>query len=164
MDLGWLAQHKLKTGLGVLAVVVLIAVVGASSHHISPVSWGWYQPYDTDSGVALSGYDAVAYHTEGAAIAGQATITGQWMDATWQFSSETNRDLFLANPERYAPQYGGHCAQAVSAGVTALVDPTVWHIEDGRLFLFFDTDVRAGWLEGMHNGLLAAADENWSDR
>jgi YHS domain-containing protein len=62
----------------------------------------------TFSGVAIKGYDPVAYHTEGRAVEGKSKFSYNWNDAKWYFSSAENRDLFAADPERYAPQYGGY--------------------------------------------------------
>jgi len=59
-------------------------------------------------GVAIKGYDTVAYHTEGRAVKGKSKFSHKWNDAKWYFSSAENRDLFAADPERYAPQYGGY--------------------------------------------------------
>ncbi len=59
-------------------------------------------------GVAIKGYDTVAYHTEGKAVLGRSEYAHEWNDAVWYFSSAENRDLFAADPERYAPQYGGY--------------------------------------------------------
>ena len=59
-------------------------------------------------GVAIKGYDTVAYHTEGRAVKGKRSFAQQWNDAKWYFVSAANRDLFAADPERYAPQYGGY--------------------------------------------------------
>ena len=59
-------------------------------------------------GVAIKGYDTVAYHTEGSAMKGSSKISHKWNDAKWYFVSEANRDLFIKDPERYAPQYGGY--------------------------------------------------------
>ena len=59
-------------------------------------------------GVAIKGYDTVAYHTEGRAVKGKSKFSHKWNDAKWYFSRAENRDLFTADPERYAPQYGGY--------------------------------------------------------
>jgi hypothetical protein len=66
------------------------------------------QVNSTFFGVAIKGYDTVAYHTEGRAIKGQRKYAHQWNDAKWHFTSAANRDLFVADPEKYAPQYGGY--------------------------------------------------------
>ena len=59
-------------------------------------------------GTAIKGYDTVAYHTEGNAVKGKSKYSYEWNDAKWHFASAENRDLFAANPEKYAPQYGGY--------------------------------------------------------
>ena len=59
-------------------------------------------------GVAIKGYDTVAYHTEGRAVKGNSKMSHKWNDAKWYFASQANRDLFIKDPERYAPQYGGY--------------------------------------------------------
>jgi YHS domain-containing protein len=61
-----------------------------------------------ESGAAIKGYDAVAYFTEGKPVKGKAALSHEWNGARWQFSSEENMKLFAANPEKYAPQYGGY--------------------------------------------------------
>src|SRR5512134_970368 len=85
--------------------------------------------------LALRGYDAVAYHTEGRPVAGRAEFEYRWNGARWRFASAAGRDRFAASPERYAPQFGGYCAYAVSRGYTADVDPEAWRIVDGALYL-----------------------------
>ena len=102
--------------------------------------------YTTDSinknpaGVALKGYDPVAYFTEGKPVKGLNDFTYEWMGAEWHFSSAANRELFIASPEKYAPQYGGYCAYAVSRGHTADISPNYWKVVAGRLYL------NNGWL------------------
>jgi YHS domain-containing protein len=88
-----------------------------------------------EGGIAVDGTDVVAYFTDGAPVAGIAAITHDYMGVTWQFSSEANRDAFAANPEAYAPQYGGYCAYAVSQGYTASTTPEAWSIVDDKLSL-----------------------------
>ena len=87
------------------------------------------------NGLALEGYDSVAYFTEGAPTPGRASISYEWEGATWQFASVDNRDKFIADPERYAPQFGGHCAVARAQGMHVKGSPELWRIEDGMLFL-----------------------------
>jgi hypothetical protein len=82
------------------------------------------------------------------------------MDATWRFASAEHRELFAANPEKYAPAYGGYCAYAVSQGVTAPIDPEAWKVVDGRLYLNLDRDIQQIWEQDVP-GYIAKADENW---
>ena len=80
--------------------------------------------------------------------------------AKWQFSSAANRDLFAADPGKYAPQYGGYCAFGVSEGHKAKVDPSVWKIVDGKLYLNYDAGVGNEWRKDIP-GRIAKADKNW---
>jgi YHS domain-containing protein len=81
-----------------------------------------------ENNVAIKGTDPVAYFTESQAMEGSEEFTYEWNGATWHFTSADNRDLFSANPEKYAPQYGGHCAWAAAQGYVADIDPTAWSI------------------------------------
>ena len=111
-------------------------------------------------GTAVGGYDAVAYHTQGEAIPGDPAITLEHEGATWRFASEANRSAFEANPDAYAPEYGGHCAWAAAEGYLAQGDPEVWRIIDGRLFLNANQSVNRRWLRDL-DGFIARADANW---
>jgi YHS domain-containing protein len=115
---------------------------------------------NADGGVAVRGTDVVAYVTEGRPVAGSARFTHAWRGATWRFASAANRDRFAADPERYAPAYGGFCAYAVSEGYTAPIDPAAWRIVDGRLYLNYDRSVQRRW-EADIPGRIARADANW---
>jgi hypothetical protein len=91
--------------------------------------------------VALEGYDTVAYFTVGKAMVGDPNITADWLGAVWQFASTENRDLFLANPVAYAPQYGGHCADVMAYDATAVqtnIDPESWRVINGKLYISYD--------------------------
>lgn len=116
--------------------------------------------YATLLGTAINGYDAVAYHNEGRPVEGSAEFTFEWEGATWRFASAANRDLFAADPARWAPQYGGYCAWAVSNGYTASTDPNAWDVVDGRLFLNYSLDVRERWRQDRA-ARIVAADANW---
>lgn len=113
-------------------------------------------------GQAIRGYDPVAYFTEGRPVEGQSAFSLDWNGATWRFASAENRALFEADPERYAPQYGGYCAWAVSQGYTASVDPNAWDIVDGRLFLNYSKDIQTKWRAGQAD-FIVAADRNWPE-
>ena len=86
-------------------------------------------------GVAIEGTDPVAYFKEGQPVEGDSAFQHEWMGATWYFANAENRDLFAAEPEKYAAQYGGYCAWAVSQGYTAKIDPQAWAVVDDRLYL-----------------------------
>lgn len=111
-------------------------------------------------GVAIQGYDPVAYFTADAAIAGNSAITAQHQGATYHFASTENRDQFVANPAKYAPAYGGFCAFAVANGYTAKIDPAAYSVVDGRLYLNFSKGVRNRWNKDIP-GFIAKGDANW---
>lgn len=112
-------------------------------------------------GIAIKGYDPVAFHTEGQPVKGSDQYDLIWQDAAWRFSSAENRNLFEANPEKYAPQYGGYCAWAVAQGTTASVDPkNSWSIINGKLYLNYSKKIKEKW-EMDAPGNIQKADANW---
>jgi hypothetical protein len=111
-------------------------------------------------GLAIKGYDPVAYFTEAKPLEGNADFEFQWADATWRFTSAAHRDLFVADPESYAPQFGGYCAWAVSQGYTAGIDPVAWRIVAGKLYLNYSLQVQKTWEEDVP-GNIKRADANW---
>lgn len=117
---------------------------------------------ESTSGLAIRGTDPVAYFTVGKPVAGSSEYQYEWNGATWQFSSQENLDLFAANPEEYAPQYGGYCAKAVSEGNLASIDPQSWKIVDGKLYLNYSPEVQQQWSEDIP-GNITLADEQWPE-
>lgn len=111
-------------------------------------------------GVAAGGYDPVSYFTEGKPVLGSDKITAENEGVVWRFASEQNRASFLAEPAKYAPQYGGYCAWAVSQGYTAKGDPQAWSIVGGKLYLNYDKRVQSNW-EKDKPGNITKADANW---
>jgi YHS domain-containing protein len=114
----------------------------------------------TFSNVAVSGYDPVAYFTDGRPVQGTAEFSTKWNGAEWHFASAAHRDAFIAEPTRYAPEFGGYCAWAVSQGYTAPADPTAWKIVDGKLYLNYDRDVAKKWEQDIP-GNIASANAKW---
>ncbi len=119
-------------------------------------------PVFTKGGLAIRGYDPVAYFTEGKPVKGKAEFTHSREGATWRFASAANRDAFVADPLRYSPQYGGYCAWAVAQGYTASIDPDAWRIESGRLYLNYSKSVQRRWERDIP-GNIAKGDKNWPD-
>ncbi len=111
-------------------------------------------------GVAIKGYDPVAYFTDAKPVKGGTDFTFDWNGATWRFASAAHRDTFKAAPEKYAPQYGGYCAWAVSEGRTAGIDPAAWKIVNGKLYLNYSLEVQKKW-EADIPGHIARAEVNW---
>lgn len=111
-------------------------------------------------GKAIKGYDPVAYFTDGGPRKGDKQFTHEWKGATWFFASAAHRDAFAKEPEKYAPQYGGYCAWAVSQNSTADIDPDAWKMVNGKLYLNYDKDIQAKW-ERERDGNIRKADANW---
>ncbi len=129
-------------------VVVVAAAVIVGALVVGPL----FQPerqftaYNVDEGnVAIHGFDTVAYFTDGKPMKGKSEFEQGWNDARWQFASANNRDLFTANPDRYAPQFGGYCAGGLAAGEYADADPNAWTIVDGKLYLNKTKELREVW-------------------
>ena len=128
-------------------------VIGDSS---KPVNTGWF-------GVAIKGYDTVAYHTEGRAIKGTSDYSHEWNDARWDFASAQNRDLFAADPERYAPQYGGYWAGSLAAaGKVAGVNPEAFKIIEGKLYLSWNKQAAEKFAAKAIKAI-DMADKNWAE-
>ncbi len=111
--------------------------------------------------VAIRGYDPVAYFVAGEPVKGDAAFSAEHLDATWHFASAENRDLFVADPERYVPAYGGWCAYGMAMGGKVPIDPSAWKIVDGTLYLNVNQKVQ-GWWEDDIPGFIAKADNNWT--
>lgn len=103
--------------------------------------------FSSRTDTAINGYDTVAYFTQNAAVPGQDAYATEWKGAKWKFSSQANVDLFKANPEKYAPQYGGYCAYGVAKDNLVKVDPAQFTILDGKLYLNYDADVQKLWAQ-----------------
>jgi YHS domain-containing protein len=114
------------------------------------------------SGKAIRGYDPVAYFTESKAVKGDDKLVYKWNNADWHFSSQKNLDLFKANPEKYAPQYGGYCAYGLSNGYKAPTDADALTIENGKLYLNYNLDVREEWNKEKKQRI-EKADKNWPE-
>ncbi|MEM1250651.1 MAG: YHS domain-containing (seleno)protein [Acidobacteriota bacterium] len=112
------------------------------------------------SNAAIKGYDPVAYFTDQKPVKGSSRITHDWKGAEWRFASEANRDKFAADPERWAPQYGGYCAWAVSQGYTAGIDPKAWTVVGDKLYLNYSKKIQSQWEEDR-DGNIAKGDANW---
>ncbi|MGX1098093.1 YHS domain-containing (seleno)protein [Amorphus sp. MBR-141] len=128
------------------------------------------EQYVDTTGFAASGYDVVAYFDlpqvppgtpQPAAVPGRKDITASYNGATFAFASAANRDAFLANPEKYAPAYDGHCAYGVAKGGKVPGNPNLWRIVDGRLYLNITPNVVTFWEEDIP-GNIATAQKNWS--
>jgi YHS domain-containing protein len=136
------------------AIIISYAFLScAKSSSIQPVNV-------TAEGLAIKGYDPVAYFTDRRPIRGMPELKYLWKSAEWRFASPDHLEMFKKDPEKYAPRYGGFCAYAVSQGKTADIDPGSWTIYEGRLYLNLDKDVQRLWEKNMQE-YIRKADENW---
>ena len=107
---------------------------------------------------AIGGYDTVSYFTEGKPVQGRAKFHHFWNGAVWYFSSEKNRDTFIADPVAYAPQYDGYCAWAASQNYKRPGDPLVWQIEDNELHIMVHEGARDKWRKSIPKHMSQADD------
>jgi len=115
---------------------------------------------DHRSGLAIHGYDPVAYFVDGRALQGQDGIEQPFAGAVWRFRNPGNRAAFMADPLVYVPCYGGYDPVAVARGVAAAGDPRLWLIVERRLYLFYDQQARDAFAAGAE-AIAAAADKHW---
>ena len=115
----------------------------------------------SSTGLALQGYDPVAYFTDGQPAKGNWKITAVHDDATYRFASEEHKAAFEANPEAYLPQYGGYCAFGAAMGFKFDGDPNHWKIVDGELFLNISKDIQERWVTDI-SGFITKAHEHWT--
>lgn len=113
------------------------------------------------SKVALSGFDPVGFFESSTPVNGLPQIRAEHRGATYLFASEANQDAFLAEPDRYAPQYGGFCAYGVSINVLLPVDISTAQVRDGKLYLNVNPDIRARF-DADYEGSVSRANANWA--
>ncbi|KRD50139.1 hypothetical protein IB265_20595 [Ensifer sp. ENS10] len=163
-----MSRHSIPFATAATAVLLAFASPALAEE---PVNTGYF------GDVAIKGYDPVAYFTENKAVEGSPEFSYRWLGATWQFASAEHRDQFIKEPTRYAPQYGGYCADGVSFGtVTTNIDPKAWRIIEDKLYLSYDpgaadglvknpnkvVDSRKHWSEVEQTLLTEKASINWT--
>ena len=142
-----------------LVLIAMVAVIASSA----PAGAGTAVNTGYFGGVAIEGYDTVAYFTDGRATKGSEEFAYDWLGTTWHFANAEHRDLFAKQPVKYAPQYGGHCALGTAFDEsTANIDPEAWAIVDGKLYLQFSKGAQEEWERNRAN-LIAAADQKWPE-
>ncbi len=149
-----MSYHRYACAMGVAATAFLALSGPALAEDL--VNTGYF------GDVAIKGYDPVAYFTESKALEGSPQFSYRWLGANWQFASAENRELFIREPTRYAPQYGGYCADGVSFGtVTTNIDPKAWRIIEGKLFLSYDPGAAEGFEKNPNK--LVDSKKHWSE-
>jgi hypothetical protein len=146
-------------GVLVLALVAgaaaMLTVTDAPSARVGALN-------TTEEGVAISGYDTVAYFTEGHPMKGSAEFKHACQDAQWHFPNEAHRDIFADDPERFAPEFGGFCATGMTYGAVAKADPEVWTIVDDKLYLNFDDYAHEIFHDNVARNI-ASAERKWAE-
>lgn len=112
------------------------------------------------NGLGLRGHDPVAYFVAGEPTEGLKELTADHNDVTYRFASAANRDAFVANPDKYAPQYGGFCQMGATLGKKLDGDPTVWRIDGDMLFVYAYPAAKEGFMKDV-SGNTVKADTNW---
>ena len=136
------------------AVSILVAMVASLFIGLGTDAYG------AEDGLAIKGYDPVAYFTESKPMPGDAQFRYEWDGAVYQFASAKHLELFKADPDRYLPQHRNLCTAAMSRGEKVIADPNNWTIHEGRLYLF-GKPVGPGKLLADPAGVKARADANY---
>ncbi len=113
--------------------------------------------YPGEHDIVIFGYDPVAYFTMGEALKGSKDISTEWLGGKWYFVNEKHLEMFISDPKKYTPQYGGYCSASYTYGVDA--DPRSWQIVDSKLYLFYNTASEDGWKIGLSS--TQGADKEW---
>ena len=154
-------QTSFKNAVKVLAIVAVAAggIAPLTSHAVKQTGGEYNTMY---AGLGAKGYDVVNYFTAGKPAQGSDKHEAVYGGVTWRFVSKEHRDMFEANPEKYAPQYGGFCSWGAANGKLFDVDPmTGWTIVDGKLYLNFNADLNKTFTKEATK-FIPKADKNWS--
>jgi len=144
----------MKTFIKPILAAALILATALSASAAKPINQTFF------GSKAIDGYDTVAYHTQGQPVKGSKSYSYAWKGANWLFSSADNRALFKANPDKFAPQFGGYCAWAAASNKIADANPTLWDIYEGNLYLNYNTKTHNEWRLDKA-GMVTRANANW---
>lgn len=133
---------------------LLLILTSSSAFAIAPI-------FSTAEG-AIRGYDPVAYFKQNKPVKGSKSLHTTWQGAEWHFSNQANLLAFQADPEKYAPQYGGYCAYGVSQGYTPEIDPAAYKVLNGKLYLNLSPLVLKKWKKDIPT-YVRDADQNWPE-
>lgn len=141
-----------------LAALLLLASIGSSfaADRINTLEKSGFFSYEPN-GIAIRGYDTVAYFTLGMPVEGSDQYSTEWSGATWKFSTQDHLDKFKAAPARFAPQYGGYCAYGVAQESLVKIEPDQWTIIDDKLFLNYNEKLNGKWRQDTA-GFISQAD------
>lgn len=145
-------------------IILLVFVVFATTQVSAQTVTKRTKEFNLEKGLAIQGYDPVAYFSQKKAVKGKSSIATTFEGVTYYFTSNENKEIFKKNPSGYEPQYGGWCAYAMGAnGEQVEVDPETFKIVNGKLFLFYNAyfnNTLKSWNKDEVN-LNRKADANW---
>jgi YHS domain-containing protein len=139
----------------IFAICLLSLFMAGAASAESPIA-----AVNTEHGLAIKGYDPVSYFTDGKPMRGSARFSTSYQGVEYRFVSAEHRDRFVAEPEKFVPQYGGYCAFAIALNTIADIDPDEWAIVNDKLYLnngFFSQKL---WSLDK-SGNIAHGDRNW---
>jgi len=142
-----------RSAIGLFALAPVVSFVALPAQAAEPETF-------QINGLAIRGYDPVAYFTQGGPILGSGDFTTSHNGATWQFVNDTNKAAFIADPAKYGAQFGGYCAFAASKGYLAPTIPEAWTVYNDRLYLNANLRARELWLQDVP-GNIAKGEANW---
>lgn len=146
----------MKTTYILIALITGLCLVGSACSNAAGVR----KVNTTPDGVAVRGYDTVAFFVDNGAVQGNPAFEYAWNGAKWLFSSAENLEKFKRDPDAYAPQFGGYCSYAVSHGYTADGDPMTWKIVNGKLYLNYNQKAKESW-EKQQDQFINDGEKNW---
>jgi len=156
----WSAR-SIRSGRGarcpavLIFVVAIVSVLACRSVEAGPRAW-----HDPATGLAIGGYDPVAYFTQGKPVSGHDDIELKWGGGVWRFVNQGNRAAFRKHPEFYAPRFAGYDAYALSNGRTTRGHPHLWVRYKDGIFLFYSSVNRRLWKKNREQAT-AAAQQAW---
>ncbi|WP_321395044.1 YHS domain-containing (seleno)protein [Emcibacter sp.] len=153
-------MDKLPKYLLFLSAFTVAILGGLAFYYTSQSYFADSLIYDDDNGIAIHGYDPVAYFTEEKAVYGDPLYEVSWAGSRWRFASPENRDLFADDPNKFAPQYGGYEPVMIVKGYSSPTDPLIWSMRDGLLYLHHNEQTKAYWLENFRDNRIQA-DASW---
>ncbi|MDN3581050.1 YHS domain-containing (seleno)protein [Mucilaginibacter flavus] len=136
--------------IAVLALFIIVQAKAQKSEIFAP------------GGKAIKGYDPVAFFKESKPVKGADSLSYSWKEATWLFSSRQNLEAFKADPDKYAPQYGGYCAYGLSQGHKAPTQTDTWTVVNDKLYFNYNSKVKELWTKDQP-ALIKTADEKWPE-
>ena len=145
-----------KCGMAAMAVLAAVAFAGPMTMPVSDATAATVKP--AESGIAVGGYDVVAYFTMAKPMRGKSSYASMHDGVSYHFASKSHKVKFDENPQRYVPAYGGHCALGVRYGQKSPVDPQAWRIKDGRLYLMLNPGTAVIWEKKAKNNIKVAND------